>query len=94
VREEERMNEMLRLERFFMGEPDRCERLISGLHYCMCLGPEGDLQQEEQLYLVSTSSADAATIPSNVHDVLFCYCGKRCWRKGSSTEECFTISPS
>jgi hypothetical protein len=46
------MNEVMRIESFFIGEPDRCERLISGLHYCLD-GGISDIQQEEQLYTVS-----------------------------------------
>jgi hypothetical protein len=47
------MNEMIKLQGFFIGEPDRCERLISGLHYCLEGGVDATFDQEEQLYTVS-----------------------------------------
>ena len=51
------MNEVVRLEGFFPGVPDRCERLISGLNFCLQLSMDKELclEAEEQLYSVSRS---------------------------------------
>lgn len=79
------------LSNFFVGRPDRCERLVSAVQYCRSTfvsqgPPDGDADLES---VVGPSSLLVHILWCQCLYFLFCFC--RCWRRGFFTEPCYLI---